>query len=90
LYEKTVPFKSESKWTKNYSARPNARIEGKIEAMLLRRRGFRRRIRQSQQIEIQPMVQSEEITAWEASKRGDMLTTLAIIDGGDATPNDVE
>jgi hypothetical protein len=57
---------------------------------LLGRRGFRQRIRRSQQIEIQPMVQSEEITAWEASKRGDMVTTLAIIDRGDATPNDVE
>jgi hypothetical protein len=32
----------------------------------------------------------EEVTVWEAAKRGDMNTTLAIIDRGDATPNDVE
>jgi hypothetical protein len=30
------------------------------------------------------------ITVWEASKRGDLATTLAIIDAGWATPNDVE
>jgi Zinc finger, C3HC4 type (RING finger) len=32
----------------------------------------------------------EELTVWEAAKKGDLIGTLTIIDRGDATPNDVE
>lgn len=36
------------------------------------------------------VIDNDEVTVWEAAKRGDLETTLAIIDRGDATPNDVE
>jgi hypothetical protein len=35
-------------------------------------------------------VAEDEITVWEAAKRGDMATSLRIIDQGDASANDVE